>query len=386
MARIELKNICKRFSGSPDKPGLVELMNPITAFAWSLKRMQAVMAVNPSGRPFSMENLNLSIPDGKVMVILGPSGCGKSTLLRLIAGLMPLDSGEIYYDGVNVENILPSERKIEMIFQNYALYPHFTSKKNVLSYFLFKKKTPELDQLAQEKYQKTSELLGVDIEYLMDRSPAHLSGGEKQRVALGRCITRDPELFLLDEPFSNLDQKLREKYRTQLKRLLHLFNITTVYVTHDQQEALILADVLAIMNIGSIEQVGTPEEIYNRPQTLFVADFLNLHSDTPAINILGGEVVSEEFRNLLVGVRSEDITLCEENAEDGVVGTITEIRHIPLTRTTILCVNTGKNELYVRLPLKENVSKNDEICLRFGKYHFFAKDSGRRVRSYPEEL
>jgi multiple sugar transport system ATP-binding protein len=385
MARIELKNICKRFSGSPDKPGFVEIVNPIAAYAWSLRRMQAVMAVNPSEGPFSMENLNLTISDGKVMVILGPSGCGKSTLLRLIAGLIPLDSGEIYYDGVNMKHIPPSERKIGMIFQNYALYPHFTSKKNILSYFLFKKKTPELDQLAQEKYQKTSELLGVDIEYLMDRSPAHLSGGEKQRVALGRCITRDPELFLLDEPFSNLDQKLREKYRTQLKRLLHLFNITTVYVTHDQQEALILADVLAIMNIGSIEQVGTPEEIYNHPQTLFVADFLNLHSDTPAINILEGEVFSEEFRDLLIGVRSEDITVCEKNAEDGIEGIITEIRHIPLKRTTILCVKTGKNELYVRIPLKEDVSKNGEVRLRFGKYHFFDKDSGRRVRSYPEE-
>lgn len=385
MARIELKNICKRFSGTPDKPGFVEIVNPVAAYAWSLRRMQAVMAVNPSGKPFSMENLNLTISDGKVMVILGPSGCGKSTLLRLIAGLMPLDSGEIYYGGVNMKNIPPGERKIGMIFQNYALYPHFTSKKNILSYFLFKKKTPELDQLAQEKYQKTSELLGVDIEYLMDRSPARLSGGEKQRVALGRCITRDPELFLLDEPFSNLDQKLREKYRTQLKRLLHLFNITTVYVTHDQQEALILADVLAIMNIGSIEQVGTPEEIYNRPQTLFVADFLNLHSDTPAINILEGEVFSEEFRDLLIGVRSEDITVCEKNAEDGIEGIITEIRHIPLKRTTILCVKTGKNELYVRIPLKEDISKDGKVRLRFGKYHFFDKHSGRRVRSYPED-
>jgi len=226
MARIELKNVCKRFSGTTNKPGFVEIVNPVAAFAWSLRRMQAVMAVNPSGKPFSMENLNLTISDGKVMVVLGPSGCGKSTLLRLIAGLMPLDSGEIYYDEVNMGNIPPGERKIGMIFQNYALYPHLTSKKNILSYFLFKKKTPELDEFAQEKYQKTSELLGVDIEYLMDRSPVHLSGGEKQRVALGRCITREPRLFLLDEPFSNLDQKLREKYRVQLKQLLRHFNIT----------------------------------------------------------------------------------------------------------------------------------------------------------------
>ena len=137
-----------------------------------------------------------------------------------------------------------------MVFQNYALYPHFSSRRNVLAYFFFRKKTPELDAMAKAKYQKTSELMGVELEYLLDRRPTTLSGGEKQRVALGRCITRDAELFLVDEPFANLDQALREKYRVNLKVLLRQFSITTVYVTHDHNEALILADLLAIMDRG----------------------------------------------------------------------------------------------------------------------------------------
>jgi multiple sugar transport system ATP-binding protein len=162
-----------------------------------------------------------------------------------------------------------------MVFQGYALYP-FTARRNILSHFLFRKRTPQLDEIAREKYRRTCELLGVDIEYLADRDTRNLSGGEKQRVALGRCITRDPRLFLLDEPFSNLDAQLREKYRFGLKKLLRELEITTIYVTHDQQEALILADLLAVMNVGTIEQVGTPERIYSLPNSLFVAEFLNV--------------------------------------------------------------------------------------------------------------
>ncbi|MEE4312252.1 MAG: ATP-binding cassette domain-containing protein, partial [candidate division KSB1 bacterium] len=230
-----------------------EVFNPFTMIARLMKKMESEMTSNVPQRPFSIEDLSLTIPDGKTMVILGPSGCGKSTLLRIIAGLMQPQSGTVLYDGVDVKAIPPGDRQIGMVFQNYALYPHFTAKNNILSYFRFQKQTPELDHLAQEKYRKTSELLGVDIEYLLDKKPTHLSGGEKQRVAIGRCITRDPKLFLLDEPFSNLDQPLREKYRLHLKKLLRHFQITTVYVTHDQQEAMILADLLAIMNIGQIE-------------------------------------------------------------------------------------------------------------------------------------
>ena len=238
------------------------------------------------------------------MVVLGPSGCGKTTLLKIIAGLIPPDSGEVRYDDVDVSDVSPGDRRIGMVFQSYALYPHFTSRTNVLSYFLFRKKTPELDALARAKYQRTSELMGVELAYLLDRKPTTLSGGEKQRVALGRCITRDAALFLVDEPFANLDQALREKYRVNLKILLRQFNITTVYVTHDHHEALILAHQLAVMDRGRIEQVGTPEEIYETPKNVFVAGFLNLHTGTPPISLIDARAMpgGDQFGDAWVGV------------------------------------------------------------------------------------
>jgi ABC-type sugar transport system ATPase subunit len=163
-----------------------------------------------------------------------------------------------------------------MVFQYYALYPQYDSKTNILGNFLFRKQSPELDEEARAAFQRTSELMGVEIEYLLDRSPRNLSGGEKQRVAIGRCVTRNPALFLMDEPFSNLDQKLRDKYRINLKSLLRQFGITTAYVTHDQQEAQILADLVVVMSRGKIEQVGSYAEIYEDPKSLYVAEFLNL--------------------------------------------------------------------------------------------------------------
>lgn len=373
MAKIELVNVCKRLKGD-DKPILPSFK--------IVRNMQSGTLDNYRKRPFSIENMNLDIPDGKTMVILGPTGCGKTTLLRIIAGLVPVDSGEIRYDQVNMENTPPGERRIGMVFQNYALYPHFTSKSNILSYFLFKKKTPELDRIAREKYRKTSELMGVDMAYLLDKKPTHLSGGEKQRVALGRCITRDPALFLLDEPFSNLDQKLREKYRVNLKTLLKHFNITAVYVTHDQQEALILADLIAIMNVARIEQVGTYENIYENPKSIFVAEFLNLDIDTPAINLICGERVAQELKEMIIGVRPEDVEVFEEKKGDCIMGTIVDMRNIPLRNATILRTRIDTNEVYVRIPLKKGPSVNRRVWLSFRKYHIFDKNSGQRLRSY----
>src|SRR5581483_11737672 len=204
---------------------------------------------------FSIKDLTLRVPDGKTLVILGPSGCGKTTLLKMIAGLILPDAGEIRYDGVDVQETPPGARRIGMVFQNYALYPHLNARRNVMSYFMSKKKTPDLDAVAHEKYERTAALMGVELSHLLDLMPRTLSGGERQRVAVGRCITRDPALGLLDEPFSNLDQALREKYRASLKTLLREFSVTSVYVTHDHYEAMILADLLAIMHAGRIEQV-----------------------------------------------------------------------------------------------------------------------------------
>lgn len=384
MAAIEIKNLCKRFRNR-DKPGMFALLHPIMAFNLATKHVQAGLAVNPRNPGFAIENLNLSIPDGKIMVVLGPSGCGKSTLLRLISGLMPLDSGEVLYDGENVQNVAPGDRGIGMVFQNYALYPHFTSKRNILSYFIFKKKViPEMNEEAQEKFQKTSELLGVELEYLLDRNPTQLSGGEKQRVALGRCITRDPKLFLLDEPFSNLDQPLRERYRMQLKKLLKHFNITTVYVTHDQHEALLLADVIAIMNIGTIEQVGTPEAIYKAPANTFVASFLNPDSETPPINWLEGQLVSGKLRgaNGIIGIRPEDMTVSQEWSIGSLKGRLENIHHNPLKRTTVFTVAVDEEELVIQLPLQQDFRLEQDVFLTLHTYHLFDRDSGRRIQTY----
>src|SRR5215470_3742863 len=206
-----------------------------------------------------------------------------------------------------------------------------TSRRNVLAYFLFRKKTPEMDALARRKYERTSELMGVELEHLLDRHPPTLSGGEKQRVALGRCITRDPAVFLLDEPFSNLDQALRERYRVNLKVLLKQFNITTVYVTHDHHEALILADLIAVMDKGHIEQVGTPQAIYEAPRNVFVAGFLNLNVGTPPLGLLEASLVPEhrDAAGVLLGVRPEDVEIVP--LDDAMVrGTVASALRLPV--------------------------------------------------------
>jgi multiple sugar transport system ATP-binding protein len=338
------------------------------------------------GSVFSIQNLTLRIPDGKTLVILGPSGCGKTTLLRIIAGLIPPDSGEVRYDDVDVTDVPPAERRIGMVFQNYALYPHLTSKKNVLAYFMFRKKTPELAAMARAKYERTSELMGVELAYLLDRKPTTLSGGEKQRVALGRCITRDPALFLLDEPFSNLDQALREKYRVNLKMLLRQFGITTVYVTHDHYEALILADVLAIMDRGRIEQVGTYQEVYDRPRNVFVAGFLNRNIGTPPINLIEARYVPQGDRlgNVRVGVRPEDVQVTREAREGSTRGVIRGSLSLPMNNGTILSIQVGSHEVHAQTAGDERLRSGDPAWLTFTRYHVFDQESGERLRSHPE--
>jgi multiple sugar transport system ATP-binding protein len=340
------------------------------------------------GSTFSIQKLNLRIPDGKTMVVLGPSGCGKTTLLKIIAGLIPLDSGEVRYDDVDVKDVPPGGRRIGMVFQNYALYPHLNSRTNVLSYFLFRKKTPELDALAKAKYQRTSELMGVELAYLLDRKPITLSGGEKQRVALGRCITRDAALFLVDEPFANLDQALREKYRVNLKILLRQFNITTVYVTHDHHEALILADLVAVMDRGRIEQVGTPQEIYDKPKNVFVAGFLNLHSGSPPLSLIDARHMPRGPRlgNVWVGVRPEHVEISREQREDTLWGIIASTLSLPPHNTTLFTIRVGEHEVHAQTSGHEHRLTGDQVWLTFKQYHLFDKESGLRLRSCPGTL
>jgi ABC-type sugar transport system ATPase subunit len=320
------------------------------------------------------------------MVVLGPSGCGKTTLLKLIAGLIPLDSGQVRFNGINVRDVSTGERRIGMVFQNYALYPHFTSRTNILSYFLFRKKTPQLNALAAEKYRRTSELMGVELEHLLDRMPTTLSGGEKQRVALGRCITRNAEVFLVDEPFANLDQALRERYRVNLKALLRQFDITTVYVTHDHNEALILADLVAVMTRGRIEQVGTFQELYDEPQNLFVAGFLNVHGDTPPINLLAARPSPAAPRRgpVRVGVRPEDAEVWTTARPDALPGVVTGGLRLPMKHATVLTVRAGADEVHARVP-GEPLATGTPVWLTFRRHHLFDPETGVRVATCPSE-
>jgi multiple sugar transport system ATP-binding protein len=340
----------------------------------------------PRGSTFSIQKLNLRVPDGKTMVILGPSGCGKTTLLKIIAGLISPDSGEVLYDDVDVKDVPPGGRRIGMVFQNYALYPHMSSRTNVLAYFLFRKKTPELDALAKAKYQRTSELMGVELACLLDRRPNTLSGGGKQRVALGRCITRDARVFLVDEPFANLDQALREKYRVNLKILLRQFNITTVYVTHDHHEALILADLVAVMDRGRIEQVGTPQEVYDRPTNIFVAGFLNLHTGSPPISLIDARSMpqGQPLGNVWVGARPEHVEISGNQREDTLPGTIASVLNLPPMNTALVTIRVGEQEVYAQTPSDERRRVGEKVWLAFKQYHVFDQATGLRLRSVPE--
>lgn len=229
----------------------------------------------------AIQKLNLNICDGEMVVLVGPSGCGKSTLLRMIAGLEEISSGELKIDTTTVNDLEPGERDIAMVFQNYALYPHMTVYNN-MAYGLRNRRTPkaEIERLVHEAAKM------LELDHLLDRKPGQLSGGQRQRVAMGRAIVREPKVFLFDEPLSNLDAKLRVQMRLEIKKLQRRLGTTSVYVTHDQVEAMTLADKLVVLNKGNVEQVGTPLEIYDNPASLFVATFIG----SPSMNILDGSV------------------------------------------------------------------------------------------------
>ena len=231
-----------------------------------------------------LHQLNLDVDDGKFVVLLGPSGCGKSTLLRMIAGLESVSAGDIFFDDKRVNDVHAKDRNIAMVFQNYALYAHMSVRKN-MAFSMRLKKTDK--KTIDEKVSWASSILGLD-DYL-DRLPKELSGGQRQRVAMGRAIVRDPDVFLFDEPLSNLDAKLRVQMRTEIKDLHQRLKTTTVYVTHDQIEAMTMADEVVIMRDGHIEQSGTPMDIYDNPGNLFVAQFIG----SPSMNVIESQVVED---------------------------------------------------------------------------------------------
>jgi ABC-type sugar transport system ATPase subunit len=242
----------------------------------------------PAGAPAApvLRGISLRVSAGESVAIVGPSGCGKSTLLRVVAGLDTAFSGRVLYDSEDVINLPTKDRYIGMVFQSYALYPHFKGQGNLGFFFKLHKID---DKAAEERIRITAEMMGIGFEALLDRKPGTLSGGQQQRVAIARAIVRNPRLFLFDEPLSNLDAKLRVQTRIEIKRLLHRFSITSIYVTHDQVEAIALSDAVAVMRAGKIEQLGEYMALRDAPATSFVAGFLGM----PPMNLLTGGAIAE---------------------------------------------------------------------------------------------
>lgn len=280
----------------------------------------------------AIDNVSLKIPSGDVLAILGPSGCGKSTLLRLIAGIFQPDSGRVLYDDDDLQEIPSMNRGIGMVFQEGALVPHWESRKSVGFFLSLRKREAEVP----ERLKQISKITGIGLEKLLDRFPKQLSGGEQQRIGIARALARDMRVLLFDEPFANLDAKYRTEARVELKRLMNAFPVTSVYVTHDQTEAVALSHRIAVMRDGHIEQMGTYHQLYTNPHNTFVATFIG----TPIMNLFEGYVVDGHWRGenfggfplrrdledgtkVTMGIRPEHIHLVAENGTLGVVESVT---------------------------------------------------------------
>jgi sn-glycerol 3-phosphate transport system ATP-binding protein len=344
------------------------------------------------GKVRVIERVNCDIRDGEFIVILGPSGCGKSTLLRIIAGLETATEGDIIIGGRVVNQVEPKDRNIAMVFQNYALYPHMTVWKN-MAYGLKVRGTPRAE--IETRVKKASDILGLDG--LMDRTPRQLSGGQRQRVAMGRAIVREPVAFLFDEPLSNLDAKLRVQMRLEIKKLHQTVRTTSIYVTHDQVEAMTLADRLIVMNDGNFDHVGTPMDVYERPATLFVAGFIG----SPAMNILPMDLAPEgnavkmpggaslslvaplsnvRDKEILVGMRPEHIAVTQGD-EQGTFQIRVEFIEALGADTLVHGLLDRYTMVTIRLPGDLKVAEGEKINLgiRPEKLHLFDRQTGCRL-------
>ena len=330
-----------------------------------------------------IRKFNLEVEKGKFIVLLGPSGCGKSTLLRMIAGLEKIDYGKILLENNLLNNLLPSKRQIAMVFQSYALYPHMNVYQNIS--FGLKSEKISKDQI-KEKVIEAAKIL--KIENLLDRRPKELSGGQRQRVAIGRAITRNPKLFLFDEPLSNLDAALRSEMRVEISKLHKRLKSNIVYVTHDQIEAMTLADRIVIMNNGKIEQFGSPEDIYNNPTNIFVAEFIG----NPKMNILKiktQDIINKNTFKLLnkevklensyldeefyIGIRPEDISL-EKRGEISIDISVDLVENLGSEKI----IYTHLNNTQIRIKTNKNIGdKNITIYLPENKLYLFDSNKNR---------
>ncbi|QRM30359.1 ABC transporter ATP-binding protein [Microvirga sp. VF16] len=339
-----------------------------------------------------LHNVDLSIHDGEFVVLVGPSGCGKSTLLRMIAGLEGITSGTIRIGGQVVNELAPKDRDIAMVFQSYALYPHMTVRDN-MNYSLRLRGTPA-DRMVSV-ISAAAHKLGLDT--LLDRKPRTLSGGQRQRVAMGRSIVRQPKAFLFDEPLSNLDARLREQMRVEIKKLHRDLGTTSIYVTHDQVEAMTLADRIVAINGGVIQQVGTPLDLYERPANLFVAGFIG----SPAINILDGvlrrdgehtaiefgsgervSVVSripgQDNQIVKVGIRPEDVRITDQK-EGALTGQVELVEPMGLGTIVHIGTNHGTLKVFVLERRDHGVGARVSYTLPAAKIHIFDAATGERL-------
>jgi len=348
-----------------------------------------------------VKDIDLKIEDKEFMVFVGPSGCGKTTTLRMIAGLEEVTSGDIYIGGKRVNEVSPKDRDIAMVFQNYALYPHMSVYEN-MAFGLKLRKLPkeEIDRRVKEAARL------LDIEHLLDRKPRELSGGQRQRVAMGRAIVREPQLFLMDEPLSNLDAKLRVQMRAELQKLHHRLGVTTIYVTHDQTEAMTLGQKIAVMNAGVVQQVGTPLELYEKPANKFVASFIG----SPSMNFIEVTVITDEkgdfflfneglklkvpqkfveklspYLNkvVILGIRPEDIYDTTSSSYPQSVELQKAIIEVmePMGAEVYLYFNIIGNSMIARVDAHTQAKIGAELTLAFDmeKIHIFNKETEKAI-------
>lgn len=337
------------------------------------------------GSVLALDAIDLTIHDNEFVVLVGPSGSGKSTLLRIIAGLERETDGTVSINGETMANVAPKNRDVAMVFQSHALYPHM----NVYDNLAFNQRIRGVPRKqVDDKVREVAERL--EITNLLKRRPRQMSGGQRQRVAIGRALVRDPQIFLFDEPLSNLDAELRVRLRTEIKRLHGELRRTSVYVTHDQVEAMTLADRVVVLRDGRIEQIGEPDALYQRPANVFVAGFIG----SPAMNLItaeamnnllhiGGQTLPVDFEHngaVTLGIRPEDFLLEDPDAVDSINAQVTLIEPMGAD-TLVLCLIDVEHEVSVRLPRHVRVTNGEKLNLRprKGSLHLFDPESGQRL-------
>ncbi|MBN1427257.1 MAG: ABC transporter ATP-binding protein [Anaerolineae bacterium] len=378
MITIQLNNVTKSYSG-PDWEHDVQAGQGL--FSHRQKAMP-----EPLDRDLALDNVTLTIHRGETVSVIGPSGCGKSTLLRIIAGLMQPTSGEVLYDGRPVSEVPVDKRGIGIVFQDCCLIPHLESYDNIGFFDIVHRTQHKIPA----RIEHIAEVMNVEIKYLLRRKPPQLSGGERQRVAIAHCLARDPKLFLFDEPLSNVDAKLRVSIRSNIKRLLDYYHITSVYVTHDQMEAIALSERIIVMNAGRIEQTGPYHRLYDAPANAFVAGFLG----NPPMNLFEGYFREQswhgksftieslphrlgEEKEILLGIRPEHIQI----EMGGFPATVEGIDKHFSERAQVLHLRLNETFLAARTGIDLSVHPGETLPIRFPNEHlaFFDQTSGKRL-------